>query len=353
MPAIDERSCVRLPKDWSRRVRSRAIHAISLARFSLTADRGHAASSWNARIYLQEENDRLHQEIALLKEEIRIKDSRMERISPQRRPHYRPTERLAILELRAARGWSLAQTARHMLVTPLIVIHWNRRLDDEEPDALVQIREPVNRFPEFVGYLVRRLKALCPSVGTRPVARVLARAGLHLSATTVRRMLHPAPKPTPKALDQSGLRVVTAKRPNHVWHLDLTTVATSSCLWTAWAPFAFPQCWPFCWWVVVVVDRYSRRVMGAAVFIEGADDGGGGPVSRSRLPGAPLAARPPHHRPRHAVHRERLRDLVSPARRPPPIRGHREVRQPRRRRAVHPVDEGRMRPGDPGAVPTG
>ena len=45
----------------------------------------------------------------------------MERIPPQRRPHYPPVERLAILELRAARGWSLAQTARHVLVTPLTV----------------------------------------------------------------------------------------------------------------------------------------------------------------------------------------------------------------------------------------
>ncbi len=267
MPAIHDPVYVPLPKGWSRRVRSGAIHAISLARFSLTAARGHAANSWNARIRLREENDRLRQEIALLREEIRIKDSRMERIPPQRRPHYLPVERLAILELRAARGWSLAQTARHLLVTPLTVASWNKRLDDEGPEALVQIREPVNRFPEFVAYLVRRLKALCPTMGTRRIARVLARAGLHLGATTVRRMLHPAPKPSPKLLDRPNLRVVTARRPNHVWHLDITTVPTSSGLWTAWAPYAFPQCWPFCWWVAVVVDHYSRRVMGAAVFL--------------------------------------------------------------------------------------
>jgi len=39
-----------------------------------------------------------------------IKDARMERLPAQRRPHYPPIERLAILELRAARGWSLAQS---------------------------------------------------------------------------------------------------------------------------------------------------------------------------------------------------------------------------------------------------
>jgi hypothetical protein len=52
-------------------------------------------------------------------------------------------------------------------------------LDDGGPKALVQIPEPVSRFPEFVGYLVRRLKALCPAMGRVRIARGLARAGLH------------------------------------------------------------------------------------------------------------------------------------------------------------------------------
>src|SRR5439155_27256855 len=112
----------------------------------------------SARIRLKEENDRLRQEIGLLREETRIKDARMEQLPPQRRPHYPPVERLAILELRAARHWSLVQAANRFLVTPLTVASWRKRLDDEGRDALVQIREPVNRFPEFVGYMVRRLK---------------------------------------------------------------------------------------------------------------------------------------------------------------------------------------------------
>ena len=59
---------------------------------------------------------RLTEELLLIKEEMRIKDARMKGIPAQRRPHYLPTERLAILELRAARGWSQAQTTDHMLV---------------------------------------------------------------------------------------------------------------------------------------------------------------------------------------------------------------------------------------------
>ena len=181
----------------------------------------------------------------------------MERLSAQRRPHYPEIERLAILELRAA---------RRLLVTPLTVTSWTHRLDDEGPDALVQVREPVNRFPEFVTYLVRRLRALCPRMGTRRIARTLARAGLHLGATTVRRMLKPATKPTPKPKRPATPRVVTAKSPNHVWHLDLTSVPTIGGFWISWLPLSLPQRWPFSWWVAVVVDHFSRRAMGVAHF---------------------------------------------------------------------------------------
>jgi hypothetical protein len=44
----------------------------------------------------------------MLRQEIRIKDARMTQIAPQRRPHYPSTERMAILELKAARIGQLA-----------------------------------------------------------------------------------------------------------------------------------------------------------------------------------------------------------------------------------------------------
>ena len=255
-----------LPKGWPARIRSSTVQAISLAHCSLTCARGVAANSINKRMRLQAEVDRLRQEVALLREETRIKDSRMLRIPAQRRPHYSPTERLAILELRAARAWSSAETARRLLVTPVIVASWMSRLDDEGPDALVRLPEPVNRFPEFVGYLVRRLKTLCPTMGTRKIAQVLCRAGLHLGATTVRRMLkhRPAPRAFPNLKEVR--RRVTARRPNELYHVDLSIVPTSMGFWAAWLPFALPQRWPFCWWVAVVVDHFSRRAMGVAAF---------------------------------------------------------------------------------------
>jgi len=75
-----------LPKQWPSRFHSGVLHAISLAHFSLTFARSVAANNINARIRLKAENSRLRQEISILIEEARIKDSRMERIPTPRRP---------------------------------------------------------------------------------------------------------------------------------------------------------------------------------------------------------------------------------------------------------------------------
>ena len=156
------------------------LHVIGLARYAMVYTRGWAADSVNARVRLKAECECLDAEVALLREEIRIKDCRMDRIAPHRRPYYPPTERLAILELKAARGWSLEQTARAFQVTAATIASWLKRLDEDGPHALVQQHQPVNRFPDFVRYVVARLKALCPAMGKVKIAQTLARAGLHL-----------------------------------------------------------------------------------------------------------------------------------------------------------------------------
>jgi transposase InsO family protein len=43
-------------------------------------------------------------------------------------------------------------------------------------------------------------------------------------------------------------------------------VPTGIGFWVPWLPFSLPQCWPFCHWVAVVVDHFSRRVMGCTAF---------------------------------------------------------------------------------------
>jgi len=206
-----------LPSGWPKSVKSAIQHVISLAQFAIVAASGWAANALNPRARQAAEMERQGAQIALLTEELRIKDTRLGRIDPRRRPHYSPTERMAILQLKAALGWSLAQAARAFLVEAETIADWLKRIDEDGSSALVQLREPVNRFPDFVRYIVQQLKVLCPSLGKVKTAQVLARAGLHLCATTVGRMLKagtPAPKPTEAPATQAEVgeapRSVTA-----------------------------------------------------------------------------------------------------------------------------------------------
>ena len=262
-----------LPKSWNKHVRSSLLHVMSLAQYATAYTRGWAANSINPRLRQKSELQRLTAIVSLLQEQIRIKDARMERISPHRRPQYPPVERMAILELRAAQGWTAAQTAKTFLVTAATVGSWTKRVDEEGADALLQLREPVNRFPQFVRYAVQCLKILCPSMGKVKIAQVLSRASFHLGVSTVGRILKEPLCPRPKAVVPSKGRVVTAREPGHLWHIDLTVVPIGAGLWTTWLPFALPPCWPFCWWCAVVVDHYSRRIMKLGLFSDRPDCG--------------------------------------------------------------------------------
>ena len=145
---------------------------------------------------------------------------------------------------------------------------------------------PVNKFPDFVRYSVQRLKILCPQLGKVKIAEILSRAGLHLGVTSIGRILKERPtlnghhdhgEPVRQAKSGNPLdprspvktgTTVRAKYPNHIWHVDLTTVPIGGGFATTWFPFALPQRWPFCWWVAVVMDHFSRKVIGIAVFTQ-------------------------------------------------------------------------------------
>src|SRR5262249_52484876 len=179
---------ITLPKSWPAKVRSAMLHIVSLAKYAAVYTRSWAADCPKARVRLRTERDQYQEDNALLREELRIKDARMASIPPHRRPFYRPKERLAILELKAARGWSLEQTAKRFFACPNTITSWVKRLDERGAAALVQLPVPVNRFPDFMRYAVQRLQVLCPALGKKKLAQVLARAGLHLGITTIGRI---------------------------------------------------------------------------------------------------------------------------------------------------------------------
>ena len=74
-------------------------------------------------------------------------------------------------------------------------------------------------------------------------------------------------KSTKPAAPEPTQAKVTAKAPNDAWLIDLTAVPIGGVgFWVPWIPFSLPQCWPFCYWVGAVMDMYSRRIQGVAVF---------------------------------------------------------------------------------------
>jgi transposase-like protein len=177
-----------LPRGWSKHIKSSLVHAIALAATALTEAWSRAAAGRSKDTKLDAELDRANTEIAMLREELAIKDARWSRLPSRRRPYYSPVERLRILQLKAARGWSRQQAAHAFLINEQTLRSWLIRVDEQGGRALIQIADPVNKFPNCVRYLVKQLKALLPAMGKVRLAQLLARAGLHLGATTIARI---------------------------------------------------------------------------------------------------------------------------------------------------------------------
>src|SRR5688572_2972286 len=99
---------------------------------------------------------------------------------------------------------------------------------------------------------------------------MLARAGLSLAPSSVRRMLKERSSPPPPSAQPSVTQrrrpPVKSRQPHHVWHADFSVVPTAFGFFVPWLPFAILQRWPFCWWVCVVLDHFSRAVVHAGVF---------------------------------------------------------------------------------------
>ena len=154
-----------------RHVRNAVLNVIGIVRIAMLTGREALITNGDAK------DARIHQlesEVAMLREELRINGDRMQRLAPHRRPQYTCVERMAILQLRAMRGWNKAETARHFFVTDDTIRAWLRRVDD---DSLVQTQTPVNRFPDFVRYAVQQIKLFCPTLGKGEDRRHVGQSG--------------------------------------------------------------------------------------------------------------------------------------------------------------------------------
>jgi transposase InsO family protein len=271
---------VPLPRQWPAHVSTAVLHVVALVRFATANVRGTLALSPLERVRLRSEVKRLRDEIALLQTQLRITNARMARIQPRLRPHYTPQERRDILALRAAHGWSLARSAREFLVCTDTLRHWIHALEGGTTGPLLPAPPPVNRFPDFVREIIATLESMQPTVSSQRIADLLCRAGLHLSASTARRVrlspqrgspdgkrtLDRAHEATPATAHPAAPRTVTARYPGHLWHIDLTVMPIFGGLWVPWLPHAVRDLWPWCWHIFVVLDHFSRAVVCAVAF---------------------------------------------------------------------------------------
>ncbi|MFO0550748.1 MAG: DDE-type integrase/transposase/recombinase [Polyangiaceae bacterium] len=253
------------PERWPTFVRTAFLHVVALARLAALQV---SAGFFNGPFYARRAAQlmELQRENALLREELRVKDERMSRTNPETRPHFKPADRLAILELRAAWGWSISATALRFQLTPQTIATWLQRIDADGPNALVRTRVPVNRYPQYVDQAVQSIRTLFPTLGAQRIGDLLANAGIHLAEATVRRMLkrtatQPPSPPRPDAT-QDNRRPVRARYPHHVWHVDLTFVPYLG-LTIPWFPLVLPRSWPFGYWVTAFLDHSSRAVIAA------------------------------------------------------------------------------------------
>jgi hypothetical protein len=88
MPDASAFQDIPLPKSWNTRVKSGVLQAIALAHTAMTFVRGMCADSSLARVRLKAELDRRDQEIALVREQLRLLAARFGRIPGNKRPHY-------------------------------------------------------------------------------------------------------------------------------------------------------------------------------------------------------------------------------------------------------------------------
>jgi transposase InsO family protein len=197
--------------------------------------------------------------LRMMREAVGILGTRWDKVPEHQRPHYPPEERFRILRITSFLGLSQRETAVMFRVSTETIARWGTettRLDGEAPrDAprpLVAPDPPVRRFADVVRAVVKTME-LAGFGGNDLIARTLAGSGWKLSARTVGR-IRKERWPVPQVPEKASMvpRAVRAKRPNHVWMVDLTDVKGLFGIVT--------------FKVAVVFDAFSRMPLSIRVF---------------------------------------------------------------------------------------
>jgi putative transposase len=218
--------------------------------------RARLASAGSPILRLLVQRDQEATEGDMLRRELEIFRIQRESIAPHRRPDYSRAQRLAILQLRQLRGWSIKKTAERFVVHRNTIRAWVKAIEGRGRSSLLAGVLVWNRIDDAVRWAVHELRRLCsePEFGTRSIARQVVRASIQISRSTVQRVLR-EPKPVrPGQHSRPAMATPLGKKPYHllrperinrVWHLDLLSLQI---LW-----FRFT--------VAAILDGFSRRLL--------------------------------------------------------------------------------------------
>jgi transposase InsO family protein len=231
------------------------LHATHLLGIALGSAFGRLRESGATAAKLFERAEESALLLRMTREAAAILGARWDKVPERHRPHYVPEQRFRILRIRSFLGLSQRETAEMFRVSTETIARWEMEttiVDGEAPRPLVAPNPPVRRFADVVRAVVKTME-LAGFGGNNLIAHTLARAGWKLSARTVGRIRRES-WPVPRVPEPASTipRAVRAKRPNHVWMVDLTDVKGLFGIVT--------------FKVAVVFDAFSRMPLSVRVF---------------------------------------------------------------------------------------
>ncbi len=228
--------------------------AMQVARIRLSS-----AASPLLRLMIQ--RDHAVTESAILRRELDVLRTSRAAMPPHRRPDYPPEQRMAIIQLMRLRDWNVKTTAGRFVLHPNTLRAWIKAVEGKGRPSLLDGAVVWNRMDDAVRWAAREIRRLCPGpeFGTRTIARHLVRAGIQVSRSTVQRLLRepevekPRRKPRPpmeKPVGTTPDRLLAPKKPNQVWHSDITQIRI---LW-------------FTFYIAAALDGFSRKLLVLKVY---------------------------------------------------------------------------------------
>jgi transposase-like protein len=112
--------------------------------------RARLASAASPIVRLLVQRDQEATEGDLLRRELEVFRAQRESLPPHRRPDYSPAQRLAILQLRRLRGWSIRKTAERFVVHRNTIRGWIRAAEGKGRPSLLAGAVVWNRIDEAV-----------------------------------------------------------------------------------------------------------------------------------------------------------------------------------------------------------